>query len=78
MHVNWRSRRSEVLEDRVRVLEDRVTAITEAARVLAHGLEDLPADEPGGKQAADAARLAHNLLLTAEPPAGQPGQRAGT
>lgn len=78
MHVSWRSRRSAIPEDRVRVLEDRVTAVTEAVRVLAHGLEGLPADEPVGKQAADAARLAHNLLLAAGPPSGQPGKPAGT
>jgi hypothetical protein len=46
-------------------LEDRVTALEEALRVLAHGLEDLPAAEPGGRRAAEAARHAYELLLVA-------------
>ena len=77
MRISWRSGRSSVLEGRVRLLEDRVTAVTEAVRVLADGLEGLPADEVEGKQAADAARLAHNLLLATGVSAGQPGQPTG-
>ena len=42
------------LDRRVLALEDRVTALAEALRVLAHGLEDLPAAEPGGRRAAEA------------------------
>lgn len=57
---------ADVLEERVRALEGRVTVLTEALRVLAHGLEDLPAAEPGGQtRAAKAARQAYELLLAA-------------
>lgn len=57
---------------RVLVLESRVTALAEA-RVLAHGLEDLPAAEPGGRRAAEAARQAYDLLLVAGQQPGEPG-----
>lgn len=60
------------LDRRVLALEDRVTALAEALRVLAHGFENLPAAEPGGGRAAEAARQAYDLLLAAEHP-GQPG-----
>ncbi len=36
-------------------------------RVMAHGLEDLPAAEPGQRRAAKAARRACDLLLAPEP-----------
>jgi hypothetical protein len=65
------------LEGRVRVLEDRVTALAEALRVLAHGLEDIPAAEPGGRRAAGAARQAYDLLLVAGQHAGEPDTRRG-
>jgi hypothetical protein len=55
------------LEERVHVLEERLTAVADAIRVLAHGLEDLPVAEPGGRPAAEAARRAYELLLIAEP-----------
>jgi hypothetical protein len=55
------------LEERVHLLEDRVAALTEALRVLARGLEDLPAAEPGGRPAAEAARKAHEVLLAVQP-----------
>lgn len=55
------------LEERVRVLEDHVATLTEAVRVLAHGLEDPPAAEPAGDRAGAAARRAHDLLLTSVP-----------
>lgn len=65
------SRRSpDALEERLRDLEDRVATLTEAVRVLARGLEDLPSAEPGGNRGAEAARRAHDLLLAA-------GQRQG-
>jgi hypothetical protein len=51
--------------ERVLALEDRVTAIEEALRVLAHGLEDLPTAEPQGQRVAEAARQAYDLLLAA-------------
>jgi hypothetical protein len=66
------------LGERMLVLEDRVTALAEALRVLAHGLEDLPAAEPGGRRAAEAARQAYDLLLVAREPDGEPDQRAVT
>ena len=52
----------DVLEERLRRLEDRVATLTEAVRVLAHGLEDLPSAEPAGNRPAEAARRAHDLL----------------
>jgi hypothetical protein len=64
------------LEERVRALEDRLTAVTDAVRVLAHGLEDLPMAEPGGRSAAGAARRAYELLLLAEPR--RPGPQAAS
>lgn len=63
------------LEERVRALEERMTAITDAIRVLAHGLEEQPTTEPGGRPAAEAARQAYELLLLAEPRL--PGPQAG-
>ena len=54
------------LEERINTLEGRVTALTDVVRILARGLEDLPTAEPGQRPAAEAARRAHELLLTAE------------
>lgn len=65
------------LDQRVLVLEDRVTALTEALRVLAHGLEDLPAAEPGRRPAAEAARQAYDLLLVAGQRASEPDSGPG-
>jgi hypothetical protein len=74
MHPGRRNRQSpSSLDQRVLVLESRVTALTEALRVLAHGLEDLPAAEPGERRAAEAARQAYDLLLVAGQQAGEPG-----
>jgi hypothetical protein len=66
------------LDGRVLALEDRVTALAEALRVLAHGLEDLPAAEPGGGRAAEAARQAYDLLLAAQHPGGHADERPGS
>lgn len=78
-YIGWHnSQPQEALEDRVHRLEGRVTALTEAVRVLVHGLEELPTTEPGGGRAAAAARQAHELLLVAEPPATPPAGRAGS
>jgi len=55
------------LAERVHALEERLTAVTDAVRTLAHGLQDAPMAEPGGRPAAEAARRAYELLLTAEP-----------
>lgn len=65
------------LEERVHMLEDRVTALADVVRVLAHGLEDLPAAEPGQRPAAEAARRAYDLLLVAEPRTPRPTGRGG-
>ncbi len=66
-NIGWHDQQSSaVLEDRVHRLEVRVTALTEVIRVLAHGLEDLPAGDPGRSRAAEAARQAYDLLLLAE------------
>ncbi|MCW2913350.1 MAG: hypothetical protein JWN52_1418 [Actinomycetia bacterium] len=51
------------LEERIAVLENRVAVLTEALRVLTKGLAAGPFDEPGGGQADQAARLAHDLLI---------------
>jgi hypothetical protein len=78
-YIGWYNRESPAaLEDRVHRLEDRVQALTEAVRVLAHGLEDLPAIEPGDCRAAVAARQAHDLLLNTEPPATRPDGHPGS
>jgi len=61
--------------ERVLALEDRVTALEEALRVLAHGLEDLPAAEPAGRRAAEAARQAYDLLLVAGQHVSDPDRR---
>ena len=55
------------LAERVHALEERLTVVTEAVRTLAHGLQDAPMAEPGGRPAAEAARRAYELLLMAEP-----------
>lgn len=60
------------LDERVLTLEDRVTALEEALRVLAHGLEDLPAVEPAGRRAAETAWQAYDLLLVAGQHASDP------
>ena len=63
------------LAERVLALEDRVTVLEEALRVLAHGMEDLPAAEPAGRRAAEAARQAYDLLLLAGQHASGPDSR---
>ena len=63
------------LGERVLALEDRAAAIEEALRVLAHGLEDLPAAEPEGRRAAEAARQAYDLLLVAGQHVSDPDRR---
>ena len=54
------------LAERVHALEERLTAVTDAVRTLAHGLQDAPMAEPGGRPAAEAARRAYELLLMAD------------
>jgi hypothetical protein len=77
-YIGWRNAASPAaLEDRVHRLEGRVTALTEAVRVLARGLGDLPTAEPGESRAAMAARQAYDLLLIAEPPATRPDRLPG-
>lgn len=55
------------LAERVDALEERLTALTDAVGTLAHGLQDAPLAEPGGRSATEAARRAYELLLMAEP-----------
>jgi len=57
------------LAERVQAMEERLSAVTDAVRTLAHGLQDVPMAEPGGRPAAEAARRAYELLLMAEPDA---------
>jgi hypothetical protein len=59
------------LDERLRVLEGRLNSVAEAIHVLIHGLERLPAAGP----VAEAARQAHELLLLAQPRAGEPAAR---
>jgi len=62
-----------VLEQRVHILEAQVTRLTEAVRLLAAGLEGTPFDGPDERAAAEAARIARELLITVstESPAGE-------
>jgi len=67
-HIDRHPRGSPAAADeRVHAFEGPVTALAEAVRVLAHGLEDLPTTEPGGRRATQAARQAYDLLLVAKP-----------
>lgn len=59
-----------VLEERVHRLESTVATLADALRVLARGLEDGPLTEPGNKQVTEAARQAHELLLSLHAPYG--------
>lgn len=63
------------LDKRVLALEDRVSTIEEALRVLAHGLEGLPAVEPTARRTAEAARRAYDLMLVAGQHASKPDGR---
>ncbi len=78
MHPSQRRREPAALDERVLILEDRVAALAEALSVLAHGLEDLPVAEAGGRRAAEAARQAYDLLLVAGQRAGEPDRRPGS
>ncbi len=53
-----------MVERRVERLERKVDVLSEALRVLAHGVEDGPLAEPGSHPARQAARQAYELLLT--------------
>lgn len=53
-------------DERLQRLEVQVEAVMDALEVLAHGLEDGPAAEPGSMSAEHAARRAHELLLLAK------------
>ncbi|ELB91089.1 MULTISPECIES: DUF2267 domain-containing protein [unclassified Rhodococcus (in: high G+C Gram-positive bacteria)] len=50
---------------RLNALEDRLQALTDAVSALAHGLEELPTEEPAGSRAARAAQEAHRILMVA-------------
>jgi hypothetical protein len=62
------------IESRLERLERKVDVLSEALRVLAHGVEDGPLAEPGTRSAPQAARQAYEMLLTL--PHGE-GQDAG-
>jgi hypothetical protein len=53
-----------MVESRLERLERKVDVLTEALRVLAHGVEGGPLAEPGGRTGPRAARQAYELLLT--------------
>jgi uncharacterized protein (DUF2267 family) len=57
---------TEVAEDRIARLEEQVSALGEALRTLAHGLEERPDVKPNEHRVAKAARQAHELLLAAK------------
>ncbi len=60
-------------DDRIDRMETQVRTLIEAVRTLAYGLEQTPYDQPGSERGSQAARRAHELLLTA--PMAPPGQR---
>ena len=53
------------MEERVHRLEAQADVLAEAIEVLARGLEGGPMAEPRNRQAEEAARRAHELLLLA-------------
>jgi uncharacterized protein (DUF2267 family) len=55
---------AEPAEERFQRLEAQVNTLTEALGILAHGLEQVPYDEPDSQRASQAAHRAHDLLLT--------------
>jgi uncharacterized protein (DUF2267 family) len=59
-------------DERIGRVESRLDTLTEAVRVLAGGMEQLPYDEPGTNHRAQAARRAHELLLTMTQPTNSP------
>lgn len=56
----------DLLRKRVGRIEEQVRALAEATLALARGMEAGPLEEPGGRRAERAARLAHELLLAAD------------
>ncbi len=62
-----------VREDRIDRVESQVRTLIEAVRTLAYGLEQTPYDQPGSERGSQAARRAHELLLTA--PVAASGER---
>jgi hypothetical protein len=61
------------MEERVHRLEAQADVLAEAIEVLARGLEGGPMTEPRNRQAEEAARRAHELLLLARSaPPGRP------
>lgn len=53
------------LEERIGELERKLTVLTEAVAVMAQGLKGAPATGPDPGDAANASRLAHELLIAA-------------
>ncbi|MGW0230631.1 DUF2267 domain-containing protein [Actinopolymorpha singaporensis] len=60
-----RNRAEAAVNERLADFERHLQALTEAVRVLAVGMEEVPVDEPSTQRAARAARRAHQLLLAA-------------
>lgn len=52
------------VEARLARLEARLATLGEATRILAHGLQQLPVDEPDAMRAGQAARRAYEMLIT--------------
>ena len=63
------------IEGRLERLERTVDVLSEALRVLAHGVEGEPLAEPGAHPAPKAARQAYDLLLTLPQGDGQDGAK---
>lgn len=53
------------VDARLARLENQTANVAEAVRVLAHGLEQVPTEEPDAERAGQAARRAYELLLAA-------------
>ncbi|WP_340377342.1 hypothetical protein U5640_21190 [Streptomyces sp. SS7] len=63
-HHSPRSDATPEPEARLSLLETQVTALAEAVRALAQGLESVPSEDTPPEDAARGARLAHELLLS--------------
>jgi uncharacterized protein (DUF2267 family) len=62
-HVASGSRPDDSLEQRIDRLEAQIGSVSEALRVLAHGLDAVPGGQPDELRGQHAARQAHEILL---------------